>query len=378
MSRIDEHIQTTPLGRHKSKARRRKSAWRGARRVSPPGAAPGSMHIDPSATPTTIRVISCSEGHCTDRENVSVVDLTRILRSATMTWVDVTGLGTDTTLRKIAELIEIHPLAMEDVLNVNQRAKVDQFGDTLFVVARMVDTNDASESEQISFILKPGVVVSFQQRPGDCWGGVRNRLHDGRGAIRNHEADYLFYCLLDSVIDSYYPFIDNLADELDQIDESITLQLADGSFDRLHHLRAQLLTLRRIIRPHRDMVNQLIRDEYALIKPETRIFLRDCYDHVIHVIDSAETYNEAANGIRDYYMTMVSNKMNEIMKVLTIMSSIFIPLSFIVGLYGMNFDTSLPGNMPELNLPYAYLVVLGFMASVAVGLILYFRRRRWI
>jgi magnesium transporter len=184
--------------------------------------------------------------------------------------------------------------------------------------------------------------------------------------------------LLDSIIDSYFPFIDHLADQLDKIDESITDTKGIAELEELHYFRRQLLSLRRVVRPHRDMINQLIRDEFDCISPETRIFLRDCFDHVIHVNDAAETYNELANGIRDYQMSIISNRMNEIMKVLTIMSSIFIPLSFVAGVYGMNFNTALPGNMPELNVPYGYVGALALMACMAGGMLSFFRYKRWI
>ncbi len=360
------------------KNKKKRPRWRTKKRMVPAGAAPGTMHVDPTADETIIRVITANNGSFVDREHVSIAQLEQMLESPSWIWIDVSGLGTESSLKRIAELVKIHPLAMEDVLHVNQRAKVDQFGDSLFVVARMIDGTDARDSEQISFILRPNILVSFQQRHGDCWDPVRIRIRDGKNAFRSHSIDYLLYALLDSIIDSYFPFIDQLADQLDHIDESITLGLEDGAFDKLHQLRSQLLALRRVIRPHRDMVNQLIRDDYDLIVPETRIFLRDCYDHVIHVSDSTDTYNEAANGIRDYHMSMVSNRMNEIMKVLTIMSSIFIPLSFVVGLYGMNFNTDLPGNMPELNIPHSYEYLLLFMACAAVGMLLYFRKKKWI
>ena len=281
----------------------KRKRWRLRKSAAPVGSPPGTLQVDPQALQTTIRVIRINETLCTTRNDISIEQLREVLNTSDPMWIDVTGLGTIETLRAIAELVKIHPLAMEDVLNVHQRAKVDQYGDSLFIVARAVDSNDATDSEQLAFVMRPNILVSFQQRPGDNWDSIRNRLREGRSAMRKNNVDYLLYCLLDSVIDSYFPFLDQLAEQLDHIDESIT----DGNnsreaFSKLHQMRGQLLALRRIVRPHRDMVNQLIRDEYPLIMPETRIFLRDCYDHIIHVNDAAETYNELANGIREYYM----------------------------------------------------------------------------
>jgi magnesium transporter len=345
---------------------------------SPPGAAPGALHVDPNAPQTTIDVACFKNGVFELMKNVTIEQLKPLVELGTPIWIDVIGLGSIGTLRAIGDLVHVHPLAMEDVLNIHQRAKVDQYGDSLFIIARAIDEMDACDSEQISFVLRANVLVSFQQRPGDSWEPVRNRLREGRGAVRHSGIDYLLYCLLDSIIDSYFPFIDHLADQLDKIDESITDTKGIAELEELHYFRRQLLSLRRVVRPHRDMINQLIRDEFDCISPETRIFLRDCFDHVIHVNDAAETYNELANGIRDYQMSIISNRMNEIMKVLTIMSSIFIPLSFVAGVYGMNFNTALPGNMPELNVPYGYVGALALMACMAGGMLSFFRYKRWI
>ncbi len=358
------------------KAKRKR--WRLRKSAAPLGAPPGTLQADPSAPPTTIRVGVFCDGVFTFRNNVSVEQLQQLIKSTEPLWIDVTGLGSVTVLRAIGDMVGVHPLAMEDVLNVHQRAKVDQFGDTLFIVARAIDGNDARDSEQISFVLRANILVSFQQRPGDTWDPVRNRLKEGRGALRHSGVDYLLYCLLDAVIDSYFPFIDLLADQLDLLDEAITEGEGDKHYEQLHLMRGQLLALRRIIRPHRDMINQLIRDDYHAIGPEAKIFLRDCFDHVIHVNDATETYNEVANGIRDYHLSIVSQRMNEIMKVLTIMSSIFIPLSFVAGVYGMNFNTELPGNMPELNMPYGYVGAILLMLTMALSMVGYFRYKRWI
>lgn len=379
-------------------------------RRSKPGDAPGLLTVDPEAESTTIRVIAFGSaisnvssnpgfhasaaaahasnaygnvngnacGDITEKVINHVDELRPFLASKQNIWIDVTGLGSQSTLQAIADLLHLHPLAMEDVVHVHQRAKVDEFPDSLFVVSRMFDGDDAHQSEQISFFLLDHVLLTFQERPGDCWDPVRQRIRHRRGKICDTGVDYLLYALLDSVIDSYFPVMERLAEHVDELELAITEQLITGQMRQIHDLRGQLLSLRKAIRPHREMINELIRDSNPHISQETRVHLRDCYDHVIQVLESVDTYRELTSDLRDFYLSSVSNSMNEVMKVLTIISTIFIPLSFIAGVYGMNFDTDLPWNMPELHWEYGYIFSLALMALVAFGLLVYFRRRRWI
>jgi magnesium transporter len=242
----------------------------------------------------------------------------------------------------------------------------------------MIDSEDYRATEQISFFLFSNVVLSFQERVGDCWEPLRERIRSRRGRVCEQGVDYLFYALLDSVIDSYFPAIERVVEQVDELEEAIADELDVSQMKRVHELRGQLLAIRRAIRPHREMINELVRDATTGIHAETRVHLRDCYDHVIQVIDTVDTYRELTSDLRDFYLSRVSNSMNEVMKLLTIISTIFIPLSFIAGVYGMNFDTDHPWNMPELHWPYGYLLSLLLMGSVAFGLLIYFRRRGWI
>lgn len=305
-------------------------------------------------------------------------EITELSRQYPAVWIDVTGLHDVERIRSLGELLGLHPLAMEDVVNVHQRAKLDSFEKYLFVVARMIDGEDTGDSEQISFFLLPGVVISFQERPGDCWEPVRNRLRQRRGKVCTLGPDYLLYALLDAIVDSYFPVMDRLSDQVESIEDEITTDPKPEAIRRIHELRGQLLNLRRVIRPHREMINELSHEGNELISGETHVFIRDCYDHVVQVMDTVDTYRELTSDLRDYYLSTVNNSMNEVMKLLTIISTIFIPLSFVAGVYGMNFDTASPWNMPELKWWFGYPFALLVMLFIGLSLLWTFRRRKWI
>ncbi len=343
-----------------------------------PGTAPGSMIVDPNADPTIIRVMAFGGGEFLEREIKDIAEIRSIMVAYRSVWIDVIGLGSQQKLAELAQLLQLHPLAMEDVVNVHQRAKVDDFDHSVFVVARMVDGEDALQTEQLSFFLTKQVLLSFQERPGDCWEPLRQRIRTHRGKVCDSGIDYFLYALLDAVIDSYFPVMERLAEQVETIEAEIIDGLDPAQMRKIHHLRGQLLALRRAIRPHREMINELVRDSLPHISPETRIHLRDCYDHVVQVVDAVDTYRELTSDMRDFYLSSVSNNMNEVMKVLTIISTIFIPLSFIAGVYGMNFADTSPWNMPELKWYYGYPFSLALMGLVATGLLFYFRGRRWL
>lgn len=364
------------MGRAKSKQVRKH--LRHIRRRSAPGTPPGTIHVDPAAKVSTVRVMAYSPTDFLEEDNFSLQRLSELQSRFSVVWVDITGLGSRELLEDLTQRLKLHPLAMEDVVNVHQRAKADPFEDYLFVVARMLDNENSLSSEQISMFVMKGLIVSFQERPGDCWDPIRQRMRQARGRVRVCGADFLCYLLLDAIIDSYFPVVDRISEQIDQADDDILRDPDPGHIQQVHEIRSQLLSIRRSIRPHREMLNELIRDDHPLIQQETRIFFRDCYDHVIQVMDLVDTYRELTADLRDFYMSSVSNKMNEVMKVLTIISTIFIPLSFIAGIYGMNFDTDSPWNMPELGWTYGYPIVLGGMATLGFGLLWAFYRRRWI
>jgi magnesium transporter len=264
------------------------------------------------------------------------------------------------------------------VVNVHQRAKVEEYGDHLYIVLRMVGPGEHLETEQLSLFLGRNFVLTFQERPGDCFEPVRARLRHSRGRMRDTGADYLAYALIDAIVDAYFPVVDDCGERLEELDEQMSAGHSHDAMAVLHHLRGELMLLRRAIRPLRDELVNLMPDPNALIRPETQFYLRDCYDHTVQLIDLLDTYRELCSDLRDFHLSAVSNRMNEIMKVLTIIATLFMPLSFIAGVYGMNFNTALPGNMPELNWPYGYVLSLGLMLLVAGGMVAFFWRRGWL
>ena len=361
-----------------SRASRRARKSLNQRRRGKPGTAPGTIQPDPNAEATRIRVMAYSASGLHEAELQSVDQIKPLLQHWPVIWIDVSGLGTASMISELGQLFQLHPLALEDVVNVHQRAKVEKYQDHLFIVARMCSLEDIEHTEQISLFLRAGVLVTFQERAGDCWDPVRERLRQARGRVRSSDADYLAYALIDAIVDSFFPVVDHLSDQLDLLDQQVTFGLDNSQMHRVHDLRGQLLSLRRAIRPHREMINELTREDIHLVSAETRVFFRDCYDHVIQVIDLVDTYRELTADVRDFYMSSVSNRMNEIMKVLTIMSTLFMPLSFIAGVYGMNFNTDSPWNMPELNWAWGYLFSLGIMLLTVLGLLWFFKSKGWI
>ena len=246
-------------------------------------------------------------------------------------------------------------------------------------VARMATLGDRVDTEQLSLFLGDGWVITFQEQPGDCWEPVRDRLRVGRGRIRTEGADYLFYALLDAVVDNFYPIMEEFGERLELLEEEVVADPREELVGVIHAARRDALALRHSTWPMREAMGQLFRDEHRLISAETRIYLRDAYDHTIQVIDLLENYREMASALLDVYLSSVSHRMNEVMKVLTIIATIFIPLTFIAGIYGMNFDPGAsPWNMPELSWYWGYPVVMGIMLVIALALVGYFRWKRWL
>jgi magnesium transporter len=297
-----------------------------------------------------------------------------------MLWVDVDGLGDADTVRSLGEIFNLHPLALEDVLHVFQRPKLEQYGEHYFLVARMASLNDHLETEQLSIFLGKDFVLTFQDSlPGDCLDPVRNRIRKSLGRIRQYGPDHLVYALLDAVVDSHFPVLEHYGERLDVLEDRILEAATTRSISQVHTIKRDLLTLRRAIWPLRDALHSLLRDDIPMVTEETRVYLRDCYDHTVRLIEMIETYRELCADLVDLYLSSVNNRMSEVMKVLTVFSSIFIPLTFIVGVYGMNFDTSVSRwNMPELLWPFGYPLVLAFMLAVAVAFLVFFHRKGWL
>lgn len=288
-------------------------------------------------------------------------------------WLNVDGLGDAATIEKLGEIFGLHRLALEDVVNTHQRPKVDIFDNGLFIVSRMADLHLSAATEQLSMFVGPNFVITLQEEAGDCWEPVRERIRKQVGRIRHAGPDYLAYSLLDAVIDSYYPVLDHYGERLDELEDTVVATPNRRALDGLHALKSELLLLRRAIRPHREALAELARESTPLITEPTRIYLRDCYDHVIQLTDLVDTYRELSADLRDLYMSSVSNRINETMRVLTIISTIFIPITFIASIYGMNFE-----HMPEIHASWGYPAALAAMGSSAVGMIAYFWRQGWL
>lgn len=291
-------------------------------------------------------------------------------------WINVDGLHDVDLLRRLGEAAGAHPLAMEDVASIGQRPKVEDYDDHLFIVAHMLQVQEAPfriQDEQIALLVAPGLLISFQEQPGDVFGPVRERLRAGKGRIRSHGSDYLAYALIDALVDSYFHVMERMGERIETLEGEMVERPDHDAMQRLHHLKRELLLVRRSVWPLREMMAALLRVEAPLVHDTTKVYLRDIHDHSYQIIDTVELLRDVTLGVRDLYLSALSNRTNEVMKVLTVMASIFIPLTFIAGVYGMNFEY-----MPELAMPWAYPAVLGLMVGVALGLLGMFRWRGWI
>jgi magnesium transporter len=355
------------------------------RRRTPPGAAPGTLTVAPEAMHPQIQMIDYGADSFAETTSVTLAGLAAAAPG--VRWINVDGLGDIPTLQHIGKACGLHPLALEDIVNLHQRPKVEAYDDHLFIVLRMpsalpeaADTAPSRlETEQVTMVLSRERVVTFQERPGDSFDPVRHRLRSHGGQIRRRGPDYLAYALIDAAIDAFFPVLEAYGEQVEQLEDDVVAQPGNRQIARIHELKRNLLTARRALWPLRDMVNALLREDSPLIDKQTLIYLRDCHDHAIQLIDMIETYREICSGLVDIHLSSVSNRMNEVMKVLTIIATIFIPLTFIVGIYGMNFDPAAgPLSMPELGWRYGYPAVLILMAIIAIGLMLWFRSKGWI
>ncbi len=348
-----------------------------------PGDAPGTLTIDPDAPPPELILIDYDAHQATRHILSRPRECVPYLDSPSVSWLDVRGLGAEDILRELGQVFGLHPLTLEDVVNVPQRPKVEQYADHLLLITRMVTPKDSGygfATEQVSFILgMRGYLVTIQEEgEHDTFQPVRERIRTGKGMIRHYGADYLAYALLDTIVDGFFPVLERYGERLEELEDEVVLQPTRATLAAIHQLKRDLLCLRRLIWPLRDAINSLIRDAGDFFGAEVRVYLRDCYDHTVQVMDIVETYREVASSLMDVYLSAIGNKMNEIMKFLTVISTIFIPLTFIAGVYGMNFDPDAsPWNMPELRWYWGYPFALGLMAVIAVALIIFFRRRGW-
>jgi magnesium transporter len=347
-----------------------------------PGSMPGTLSIDSDAHPPTIFLIDYNCDNATRVQLNTPEECTPYLDTQSVSWVDLQGLGDEDVLRRMGGVFDLHPLVLEDVVNVPQRPKVEEYDEQLLLIARMIMPKKSGKgfmSEQVSFILGRHYLLTVQEEPAnDSFGPVRDRIRSNKGLIRKEGADYLMYALLDAIIDGFFPVLEDYGETIEDLEDEVVSNPTRQTLEKIHKLKRELLMMRRAIWPQRDAINSLIRDGSDLISNEVRVYLRDCYDHAVQVLDMVETYRELASSLMDVYLSSVSNKMNEVMKLLTVISTIFIPLTFVAGVYGMNFNPEKsPLNMPELNWYYGYPLCWAVMGAIAASLIYYFYRKGW-
>jgi magnesium transporter len=293
-----------------------------------------------------------------------------------VTWINVDGLKHIDQIENIGKQYDLHPLVLEDIVNITQRPKIDEYEGYLFVVLKMLyyDDNENIVIEQVSFVLGKNYVLTFQESEGDVFDSIRERIRLGNGRIRGLKSDYLMYALIDSVVDHYFSIIETLGNKIEDLETELFAGTARENINiEVQQLKREILKVRRAIFPLRDIINRIEKSNHPLIFKRTITYFRDVYDHLIQVSENIDIYREMIWSLMDMYMTTISNRMNEVMKVLTIMSSIFIPLTFLAGIYGMNFE-----HIPELKYHNAYFILLGVMFLIFVGLLFYFKRRRWL
>lgn len=342
------------------------------------GASPGTLvHIgDRKVEEPGIRVIQYNASDIITSELNDIVALSSMeLNAEKIFWLNVSGVHDEKLIEAIGEKFSIHPLTMEDILHTNQRPKAELYESYMYIVLKTLDkiTNYSTlADEQISFVVLPGGLISFQESAEELFSGVLDRLNRGKGRIRNFGSDYLAYALIDTVVDHYFSVLETLGQRIDALEEELTDSPQTDTMRRIHALRHEFIFLRKQIWPLREVINSLSKDESGLVKEKTRFYLRDVYDHTIQIIDTIETYRDILSGYLDLYLSIVSYKMNEVMKVLTIIATIFIPITFIAGVYGMNFKY-----MPELDWRWGYGGVWMVMLLSVMVMVSYFKKKRW-
>jgi magnesium transporter len=294
----------------------------------------------------------------------------------TVTWINVDGLHQVEILEKLGEYYGFHPLMLEDILNTDQRPKMEDYGKYIYIVLKMLSYMDNSNeivTEQISLILGPNFVISFQEKKGTVFNPIRERIRNDKGRIRKMGSDYLAYSLLDLIVDNYFIIMEKLGEKIEFLEEEVVTHPTPETLQTIHHLKREMIFLRKGVWPLREVVSGLERGESSLIKESTRIYLRDVYDHTIQTIDTIETYRDMVSGMLDIYLSSISNRLNAVMKVLTIIATIFMPLTFLAGIYGMNFKY-----MPELEWRWGYLMFWLIMIGIGAFMLIYFKKKRWL
>lgn len=324
----------------------------------------------------SITIIDYDEVRFLEKEAKKIEECFPFKEKPTVTWININGIHDVELIEKIGKHFNIHPLVLEDIVNTGQRPKMEDFEDYIFIVLKMLYYDEKDEeikAEQISLILGPNFVISFQEKEGDIFDPLRERIRSGKGRIKKMGSDYLAYALIDAVVDNYFTILEKLGEEIEGMEEELVTNPTQETLQAIHNLKRDMIFLRKSVWPLREVVSSLERGESPLIHETTGIYLRDVYDHTIQVIDTIETLRDLLSGMLDIYLSSISNRMNEVMKVLTIIATIFIPLTLVVGIYGMNF-----AYMPELGWRWGYPLVLLLMVAIGISMLVYFRRKMWL
>jgi len=341
------------------------------------GLPPGSLiHVGEQKVERSIlSYIDYHEEQYEVRKDVQLDDCLQLKSTGTVSWINLDGIHDISCVEAFGKAFDLHPLALEDILNTGHPPKFEEFENCVLIIAKMFYFDEASfriQAEQISVVLTAENVLTFQEQPGDVFDGVRERLKRKSGRMRQRGSDYLAYTLIDSIVDSYFHILEKIADRLDYLETELINQPTQELLQQVHQMKGQLIFLRKSVWPMREVVANLLHSESELLDESINVFVRDLYDHAVQVLDTVESFRETASGLVDLYMSSVSQRMNEVMQVLTIMASIFIPLTFIAGIYGMNFEM-----MPELKWRYGYPLVWALMLFCVVGMLWFFKRKKW-
>ena len=331
---------------------------------------------DKKAEEVKISFIDYDETQFQEREIRNIEECFPFKDTPSVTWINIDGIHDVEVISKVGNHFDLHPLILEDIVHTEQRPKTEDFGHYIFLVLRMLyfdEKEDDVKTEQVSLILGSHFVISFQEREGDIFNSVRERIRNGKGRIRKMGADYLAYSLMDAVVDYYFVILEKLGERIEELENKLIANPVPETLHEIHRLKREMIFLRKSVWPLRELISNLERSESSLIRKSTRVFFRDVYDHTIQVIDTVETYRDMLSGMHDTYLSSISNRMNEVMKVLTVIATIFIPLTFIAGIYGMNFKF-----MPELEWRWAYFGLWGVILALAVFMVVFFKRKKWL
>jgi magnesium transporter len=348
------------------------------RSVKPVGSSPGTVVYigEERADPVAISFIRFDPNGADAPRPIAASEVKPPTNGEGVAWYTIDGVHDAALLSAIGERFGLHGLVIEDIANTKQRPKIEEFDKYIFIAMKMITFDETAKellAEHVSIIIGEGYVLSFLENEGDVFEPVRQRIASAKGRIRKMKSDYLAYALMDAIVDNYFTVLEDIGDQIDEVEDEVVERPSVSTLRTVHFLKRELIFLRRSVWPMREVVNSMLRDESELVSDETRIYLRDLYDHSIHVIDTTETLRDIVAGMLEVYLSSVSNKLNQVMKVLTVMSSIFIPLTFVAGVYGMNFKY-----MPELEWQYGYPAIMLGMLAVAVGLLAIFRRKEWL